>query len=345
MSEYDTKDAARAEDDMDSHTIHEDFDEFDEMMMGPATAKTPTFRQLHQPLKMVMVKKQNKIDGCKVTWGMPITPNFSLSHTWNLIRDAPAEQKPGMDQMMGMMQQPDAPKSSYALNAQYAHIDEKNPQEANFVLFGNLESSGRLQSVFMYNLTKWMHFRLNYFFQNSDMNMSHRSFEVDVEGNNCAHNVSVDNHVMSYNFVQTINKNLNLGFEIYYAAERNLADLNFIGKYTRNKHSFFADYSSSMRTLGFSYLLRVDPKTTLATELSFDSKKDEFMKTKATFGYRKKFKASEVKGWISSNGKLDSLFTLGSFPMNMVRLKLYAGGNMTTDKYNYGYGIVVGQEI
>ena len=255
MSQFDDTDVPRPADDLDSHSIHEDFDELDEMMMGPNANKTPTFRQLHQPIKILIIKKANKIDGAKVNWGMPITPNFSMGHTWNLLRDAPKD-KGGPMMGMGVMQ-PDKPQSSYSLNAQYAHIDEKNPQEANFVMFGNLESSGRLQSVFMYNFNKWMHFRLNYFFPNSDMMMAQRSLELDIDGNNCAHNFTMDNHVMSYSLVQTINKNLNLGFEIYYAGERNLCDLNFVGKYVRNKHSFFGDYSSSMKSWALSYLLRV----------------------------------------------------------------------------------------
>jgi len=66
--------------------------------------------------------------------------------------------------------------------------------------------------------------------------------------------------------------------------------------------------------------------------------------TKSTFGYRKKFKESEVKGWVDSQGKVSTLFTLGQFPQNMVRLKLYAGADVPKDKYQVGYGVFVGQD-
>ena len=336
FSEY--EEAEKPSPDVDAHTLHEDFDELDEMMMGAASQKTPTFRQLHQPIKMLLVKKANKIDGLKINWGTPITQNWSLGHTWSLYPEKGDKGK--KNPMMGMMQM-DQRQSGYSLNAQYAHINEKNPQEPDMVIFANLESSGRLQTVFLYNFAKWAHFRLNYFFPTGNMEMAQRSLELDVDTHNAAHNFSMDAQTFSYNMVRTIGKNLNLGFEMYYATERNLCDLNYAAKYTHNKHSYFLDYSTAMKSYGLSYLLRLDAKTTLGTELTYNERSNE---TKSTFGYRKKFKGSEVKGWISSSGKLSTLFTLGAFPMNMVRLKLYAGGDVKKDIYDIGYGIFVGQE-
>jgi len=149
---------------------------------------------------------------------------------------------------MMMAAGPDNRQSGYSLNAQYAHVNEKNPQEPKLIVFANMQSSGRLQTVFAYNIRKWLHFRLNYFFPNSDMSMCQRSMEVDIDAKNAAHNITVDNHVMSYNLVKSIGKNLDLGFELFYVQERNLMDLNYVGKYTMGNHTFYGDYSAAMKT-------------------------------------------------------------------------------------------------
>lgn len=151
----------------------------------------------------------------------------------------------------------------------------------------------------------------------------------------------MDSQAASYSLVQALGKNLFLGFEIFYAFERKLCDLNYCAKYVNKKNNYFFEYNSPMKQFGFSYMSRLSPKTTLGTELTFNTMNGE---TKAVFGYRKKFKGSEVKGVISSVGKLSTLFTLGQFPTNMARLKLYASGDCSKDIYNFGYGIFIGQE-
>jgi len=51
-------------------------------MVGTGAKKTPTFRQLHQPIKMLIIKKANKIDGVKVSWTTPLSQACSLGHSW-----------------------------------------------------------------------------------------------------------------------------------------------------------------------------------------------------------------------------------------------------------------------
>lgn len=248
-----------------AHALHEDFDQMDEMMMHGGD-KTPTFRQMTSPVKMLCVKKANKIDGLKINWGTPFSPNFTLTHAWNFIppnHKPPNRRKTMMNPMMA-----DQKQSVYSLQAQYAHVNEKNPQEADFIVFANVESNGRVQSVFGKNLNSWIHCRLTSFFPNSDFNMSVNQFEVDIEGKQCKHNISLDAQATSYSIVQTLNKNLFLGFEIFYAFERRLCDLNYCAKYVHKKNNFFFEYSSPMKTWALSYLLRLSPKVTLGTELT-----------------------------------------------------------------------------
>ena len=58
-----------------------------------------------------------------------------------------------------------------------------------------------------------------------------------------------------------------------------------------------------MQSLSLSYLLRLSPQATFGTEYSVNMMNGE---SKAVLGYRKKFKGSEVKGVISSVGKLST---------------------------------------
>jgi len=223
------------------------------MMMGAGGKRTPSFRQLHQPIKMLLIKKANKIDGVKINWSTPISQTCSISHSWSLLPEKP--KKGPANPMMAAMEM-DKKESGYSLNAQYAFVSEKNPADAKFVLFGNMESSGRFQSAFMWNIAKWVHFRMNYMFPNSDMCMAQRSMEVDIDTHNAAHNFTMDQQVMSYNLVKSIGRNTELGFEFFYVPERRLCDLNYAGKYTYGNHNFHGEYSSAMRSYGLSYMLR-----------------------------------------------------------------------------------------
>lgn len=45
LERFDDDDVEKPKDELDSHTLHDDFDEIDEMMMGHGQKKTPTFRQ------------------------------------------------------------------------------------------------------------------------------------------------------------------------------------------------------------------------------------------------------------------------------------------------------------
>ena len=98
--------------------------------------------------------------------------------------------------MMAMMQG-DKQSSNYTLQAQYAHIDPKNPQEADFIMFANMESSGKLQTVFGKNFGKWIHTRVTNFFPNSDFNMAQNQFEVEIEGKNANYNIGFDSQSTS----------------------------------------------------------------------------------------------------------------------------------------------------
>lgn len=174
------------------------------------------------------------------------------------------------------------------------------------------------------------------------MSMIQKSVELDIDTKNAAHNLTIDSHVYSYNLVRSLGKNFDFGFELYHVPERNLSDLNYVAKYSWNKHTVYGDYSSAMKSYGISYLLQLSRRFTLGTEFTYNTQKRE---TKSTFAYRKRFKGSEVKGWINSTGKLSTLFTLGQFPKDMVRLKLYCGADIANDKYNVGYGVFVGQDM
>lgn len=148
--------SAKIEGESPADGLHDDFDQMDEMMMGQSN-KVPHFRQITHPVKMLCVKKANIIRGCRISWGTPFTPGFTLTHTWNLLPErvpSPMNRR----KMMGAMS-PDQKASHYALQAQYAHIDPTNPQEADFVIFANMESNGKLQTVFGKNITSWIHTR------------------------------------------------------------------------------------------------------------------------------------------------------------------------------------------
>lgn len=98
---------------------------------------------------MLLIKKDRKIDGLKLVWGTPMTPNFNLTHSWELVPEKPP--KNSANPMMQAAMDMEKKKNGYTMSAQYAHIDESNPREPSFVMFSKMASSGSLQSVFMVN--------------------------------------------------------------------------------------------------------------------------------------------------------------------------------------------------
>lgn len=45
LERFDSEDVKKPQEHDDSHSLHDDFDELDEMMMAAGPKKTPTFRQ------------------------------------------------------------------------------------------------------------------------------------------------------------------------------------------------------------------------------------------------------------------------------------------------------------
>lgn len=65
--------------------------------------------------------------------------------------------------------------------------------------------------------------------------------DVDIEGNDYLHTLKYGTGLYSLNHMQTVGKNLVLGFELMNLIERKLSFLNYAAKYTYNKrHNFYA---------------------------------------------------------------------------------------------------------
>jgi len=172
------------------------------------------------------------------------------------------------------------------------------------------------------------------------MQMMNKSLELDLDTKNAAHNFTVDSNAYSYSLVRSLGKNLDFGFELYSVPDRNMHGLNYVSKFSWNKHTFYGSYQSTMKVFELSYMLRLSNRFLLGTEFAYNTKERT---TTSVFAYKKRFKGSEVKGWVTPTGKLSTLFTLGQFPRDMVRLSLYCGADIPNDKYSTGYGVYLGQ--
>jgi len=64
-------------------------------------------------------------------------------------------------------------------------------------------------------------------------------FDVDIDGEDYCHSVKYGTGLLSWNHMQTIGKNLVLGFELMHLTERKLSLFNYAGKYSYKNHAIY----------------------------------------------------------------------------------------------------------
>lgn len=78
--------------------------------------KPPSFESLMYPIRMVC-DRTSYINGFRFEFGMPLSEQFQMMHTWNLLNKGPASKNP----------QKPPPKSSYTYALTYGSPNLGNP--------------------------------------------------------------------------------------------------------------------------------------------------------------------------------------------------------------------------
>jgi mitochondrial import receptor subunit TOM40 len=292
-----------------------------------------SFDVFMNPVK-VITKKFEQVKGFKFEFSVPFSHKFLMSHSWSIT---PQSQTP---QPMGPGQKGQA--AIYNLGLQYigGDIDPYSPVPPTpaFILTGRMDSAGKLESAFMKNFDERTQLRVQAMFPNSDVNYAQMHADLEYEGDDYVHTFKYGTNMWGFNYMQTIGRNLVLGFELLNLSDRKQSLLSGAIKYNWRKHAFYGHYSAIQNLLSLAYTQKVSKSVQIISELNVNTLEGE---TKTVLGYRQKFSTTEVVATVNSKGKINSIITLLS---PYFQLKLCASADYAKDAYKFGYGVSFGQQ-
>lgn len=321
----------------EDHPLADDMEEIEIIEEEQKTQGSflPPYRMLLQGVKSVTMNLGGSdINGFKLNFGLPLSPNFMIGHE---IQMAP--QKPKQQGGFNMMDLMGGKTPFYTFNVQYHHGEfTERSQKHNFSLVGKVDSNGKVDAIFFKPYNKW-NFRLHCHFMNSNMQFSNTSLEAERKDKYSKQTFTYTPQALEYTLMTKLGNKLAFGIEATYMKQVDKIGVGFAFRYMRNlREKFYVNWSESMQCTVLGSLIKLDNNTSLATELEMAG---ENYASLAALGYRRKTKNYEVSSAIKSNGEVKSLFTYNN--MNMYKLKLFLAGNLYKDDFRSGYSFTFGQ--
>lgn len=145
--------------------------------------KPPGFDEFTHPVRAI-TKKFEHIKGFKFDFSLPLSPNFSMLHSWTLGVPKPTKKRDPMQEMMNKQE-----SNSYNIALQYVGIDidptkQTQPSEPDYVLTGRMTSSGKLDATFIKMFDAQNQLRINAMMPNSDANFTQFHINYHHDGKN-----------------------------------------------------------------------------------------------------------------------------------------------------------------
>lgn len=321
----------------EDHPLADDMEELEIIEEEQQTQGSflPPYRMLLQGVKSVTMNLGGgEINGFKLNFGLPLSPNFMIGHEVQMAPQKPKQQG-GFD-MMDLM---GGKSAFYTLNVQYHHGEfTERVQRHLFSLVGKVDTNGKLDAIFFKAIKNW-NVRLHCAFMNSNMQFSNTSIEAERKDKNTKQTFTYTPQALEYTLMAKLGAKLAFGIEATYMRQVDKLGVGFALRYMRNqKERFYANWSESMQCTVLGSLIKLDSNTSIATELEMAG---ETYASLAALGYRRKAKNYDVNSAIKSNGDIKSLFTYNN--MNMYKLKLFLAGNLFKEDFRSGYSFSIGQ--
>lgn len=306
----------------------------EEQQQAQSAALTP-YRGLLQGVKSVTMNLGgSEINGFKFGFGMPLSPNFIVSHEIQMAPPKPKQQ--GGYNMMDLM---GGKTPFYTLNVQYHHgIFTETVQRHICSLVGKIDSNGKLDAI-LFAPFRHVNLRLHFAFLNSNMQFSNTSLEAEYKDKYSKHTFTFTPQAYEYTIMSKLGRRFAFGVEATYMKQIDKIGVGFALRYIRNlRERYYINWSESMQATVLGSLIKLDNSTSLATELEMAG---ENYASLASLGYRRRGKNYEVNSAIKSNGEMKTLFTFNS--LNMYKLKFFLAGNFSKEDFRSGYSLSVGQ--
>lgn len=321
----------------EEHPLADDLDEVEIIEEEQRTQGSflPPYRMLLQGVKSItMSLGGTDINGFKLSFGLPLSPNFLVGHEVQMAPPKPKQQG-GFD----MMELMGGKIPFYTLNVQYHHGEfTERVQKHIFSLVGKIDSNGKLDAIFFKGFSKW-NLRLHCAFLNSNMQFSNTSLEAERKDKNSKQTFTFTPQALEYTLMTRLGNKFAFGVEATYMKQVDRIGVGFALRYMRNlKERYYINWSESMQCTVLGSLIKLDNNTSIATELEMAG---ETYASLASLGYRRKAKNYEVNSAIKSNGEIKSLFTYNN--MSMYKLKLFLAGNLYKEDFRSGYSFSFGQ--
>lgn len=321
----------------EEHPLADDMDEIEIIEEEQSTQGSflPPYRMLLQGVKSVTMNLGGSdINGFRLNFGLPLSPNFLIGHEIQMAPPKPKQQ--GGFNMMDLM---GGKTPFYTLNVQYHHGEfTERVQRHLFSLVGKVDSNGKLDAIFFKGFKLW-NVRVHCAFMNSNMQFSNTSIEAERKDKYSKQTIVYTPQAMEYTLMAKLGNKVAFGIEATYMKQVEKIGVGFALRYMRNmKEKYYANWSESMQCTVLGSLIKLDNNTSIATELEMAG---ENYASLASLGYRRKAKSYEVNSAIKSNGEIKSLFTFNN--MNMYKLKLFLAGNLYKEDFKSGYAFSIGQ--
>lgn len=326
--------SARCEDLPLEDLLEENITVDEEEVLEERSHHIPSFMYLLQPVKfLTMSYPGTDIEGFRFSFGSPLSHNFLMSHTINM-----APKKAQVSTGNPMMDMFAEKTPYYTLGVQYHHgnLVTKNPHIA-YSLVGRLDSTGRLDAIFVKNMGRWK-VKAQSSFLNSNVAFAQSNCEIEHAGTTTKQTATFSTNALNYNLVERLGKNLLVGFDLTYIPMRHMWGNGFACRYNRRPgERYFLQYSSLANNMTLGGWFKVNEGTTLVTELEFGGP----AVSEAAVGYRTKAKGYEVNSVVRTSGEIKSTFSYSQ--AQLYKLRLFLAGNIFKEDFRSGFAFSLGQ--
>lgn len=270
-------------------------------------ANPGTFEEASQEATLIL--RPNLIEGLSFNFNAPLSESFALG----TALDMGAKTRPPV----------------FALNANYftnslVMLSRTTPSEGrvNARIFVN--HSPALVSKIVADVSP-------------DPDSSRLSYDLDYRAARSSSQLkAASGRVLAINHLHAVTPKLSLGAEIFCQTRSGLAALTLAAKY-QDAHRIASISAASFGPIVASYVRKVNPKVSFATEMFVDTNSNE---SHVTMGYRFDLSSATVIGNVDSSGKVSA--TLEERVNPAFSLTLSGELDHAKENHNFGFGVTIG---
>ena len=140
-----------------------------------------------------------------------------------------------------------------------------------------------------------------------------------------------------FSTMQRIHPKLMLGFDYTNLSTQKLSFFSYGAKAFLGRHSLFAQYIAIQDQLNLGYAIPIQKGTQFVAQYKFEGRE---RKPSTVLGFKQRYSDTDIMATFNSKGEVSTNLFLRNPNYG---LRLCATADFLKEKYNFGYGIVLGQ--